>query len=567
MRKLKTLGILFAVLTGITTALTAQNYEVIIRHARVLDGTGNPWYLADVALNGDRIAAVGDLSGATAGKLLDATGLYVTPGFIDIHSHADDSIERLGGFRSEERARRAALNLVSQGVTTVVVNQDGRSLWPIGEQIKVLRRGGIGPNAIVLAGHGTIRRQVMGDDYRRVATETEIRRMQKLVSRAMREGAWGLSAGLEYVPGRWSTTDEVVALVEKIVPHGVYIAHQRSEGADPMWYWPTQDSAGVPTLIDAVLETIAIGERTGATVVASHIKAKGAHYWGVSHAVINLIEAARRRGVRIWADQYPYNTSGTDGNTILLPRWLMNDLPEQKNSPRDYKQLLQSVLADEQKKERLLVDIRHEIRRRGGAENIIIFEHPVTEWVGKSLQEVADMRSENPAATAIALQLSGDAGRFGGGRLRGFSMSEKDLHAYMVHPWVATASDAGIAMPGDGPTHARFYGTFPRKIRRYVLEQNVITLEHAIRSMTSLPATILGLKNRGLIRPGFAADLVLFSLEKIRDTATFVEPHQYADGIEYVFINGKPVVERGTLTRALPGKVLTPETDGPAAGR
>ena len=558
---LLTIVLIFTAMTTASVSVTAQEYDILIRNARVLDGSGNPWFSADVAVVSDRIAAIGDLATARAKRVIDAAGLYLTPGFIDIHSHADDSIERLGGFRSEDPARRAAVNLVSQGVTTVVVNQDGRSLWPIAEQVQELRRKGIGPNAILLAGHGTIRRHVLGDDYKRPASAEEVARMQAMVRQAMQEGAWGLSAGLEYVPGRWSTTSEVVALVKEIAPHGVYISHQRSEGADPMWYWPTLDSAGVPTLIDAVLETITIGERTGATVVASHIKAKGAHYWGVSHAVINLIERARARGVRVWADQYPYNTSGTDGNTILLPRWLLRGQAGERKS-LDYKALLQHALDDEQFRQRLQIDIAHEIRRRGGAENIVVFEHPVQAWVGKSLRQIADMRGENVVQTAIALQLEGDAARFGGGRLRGFSMSEDDLYAYMVQPWVATASDAGIAMPGDGPTHARFYGTFPRKIRRYVLEHGVITLEHALRSMTSLPATILGLRDRGMLRPGMKADLVLFSLEKIRDRATFFEPHQYAEGIEYVFINGRAAVDDGELTKALPGKVLTLENDG-----
>ncbi len=549
----------------------AGPFDVLITGGRVLDGTGNPWFYADVGIRDGKIVAVGRLAGARATRVIDARGLVVAPGFIDLHSHADDGASAEGGFRDADPRRRAAPNIVAQGVTTVVVNQDGRSPWPIRDQRAFIEANGIGPNAMLMVGHGTVRRLAMGDDFRRPAAPEEIERMRALVRQGMEEGAVGLSAGLEYVPGRWSTTDEIVALVEEIVPwRGVYISHERSEGQDPMWYWPSQDEPGPPTLLDAVRETIEIGERTGATVVASHIKAKGANYWGSSHAAIQLIERARARGVDIWADQYPYATSGTDGSTVLIPRWALSydRMADGRAGRPDYATAIRRVLADPAEAAKLRRDIAHEIARRGGAEAVIVFDHPDRSFIGKSIADLAAGWGVDPVEAAIRLQLEGDRSRPGGARLRGFSMSEADVEAYAARPWVATASDGGIALPEDGPAvHARYYGTFPRKIRWLALERGVISVEDAVRSMTSLPAQILGLRDRGMIREGFAADIVVFDLDRIRDRATFTEPHQYPDGIEYVLVGGEFVVDDGALTWRLPGRVIVPErtVSGPIA--
>ncbi|HSA56893.1 MAG TPA: D-aminoacylase [Gemmatimonadaceae bacterium] len=550
-----------------------ERFDILITGGRVFDGTGNPWFHANIGIRNGRIAAVGPLPGAAAARTIDARGKYVTPGFIDIHSHADDGSSPRGGFRDPDARRRAAPNLVMQGVTTVVVNQDGRSPWPISDQRRLLEANGIGPNAMLLVGHGTVRRQVMGNDFQRPARPDEVAKMRELVRQAMREGAFGLSAGLEYTPGRWSTTDEVVELAREIVPYrGVYISHERSEGTDPMWYWPSQDPPGPPTLLDAVMETIEIGERTGATVVASHIKVKGAHFWGASGAAIQLIERARARGVDVWADQYTYNTSGTDGNTVLIPGWALasgrgggGGRGGAANQRPDFAAALRAVLGDTARARRLRQDIAHEIRRRGGAEHVVVFDYPDTTAIGRSVGELAARRSVSPVEMAILLQLEGNAARQGGGRMRGFSMDESDMDAYAAQPWVATASDAGIALPDDGPgTHARFYGTFPRKIRRYAIERGALSVESAIRSMTSLPAQILGLRDRGQLREGMAADVVVLDLDRLQDKATFFQPHQYPEGIDLVLVNGVAVVENGRPTWRLAGRVIAPRPLGSA---
>jgi len=568
---------LAAVLAGALSAQhAAPSFDLLIRNARVLDGTGNPWFPADVGVREGRIVAVGRLGDATATRVIDATGRYLAPGFIDIHSHADDGSSPRGGFRDENPQIRAAPNLVSQGITTVVVNHDGRSPWPVAEQRVQIEANGIGPNTMLLVGHGAVRSQVMGRDAQRPATADEVARMRTLVRQAMEEGAVGLSAGLEYEPGRWSTTDELVELAKELPAFdGVYISHERSEGSDPLWYVPSQDGPGPPTLLDAVRETIQIGEQSGARVVASHIKAKGANYWGSSAAAVSLIERARARGVDVWADQYPYPTSGTDGSTVLIPSWAIRGAgggrrgggggaraggggrgAEGPPAPTRA-DMLRGVLADPAKAAIVRSDIAHEIARRGSADQVVVYEYTDESLYGLTLAEIARRWNVDPVEAAIQIQLEGLPNRNGGARMRGFSMSEDDLELFAKQPWVATSTDAGIALP-DGPpsTHARFYGTFPRKIRHYALERGAITLEHAIRSSTSLPAQIMGLRDRGQIREGMAADLVVFDLATIRDKATFFEPHQYSEGIEYVFVNGVAVIDRTEITWALPGRVL-----------
>jgi N-acyl-D-amino-acid deacylase len=552
-------AVLCAAFLAVAAAQPTQRYDLLIRNGRVMDGSGNPWFPADVAVQNGRIVAIGKLANAQAARVIDATGKIVTPGFIDIHSHADDGSSPRGGFRDQNPMRRSAPNLVSQGITTVVVNQDGRSPWPLADQRAQLEKNGIGPNAMLMVGHGTVRRRVMGEDVQRPAKPDEITRMRALVKEALQQGAVGMSAGLEYDPGRWSTTDEVVELAKELPAfNGIYISHERSEGSDPLWYVPSQDGPNAVTLLDAVRETIEIGEKSGARVVASHLKAKGEHYWGSSAAAINLIQRARDRGVDVWADQYPYPTSGTDGSTVLIPAWATRPPGAGPNQPRTSRaDVLKRVLGDPPSAKLVRSDVAHEIRRRGGAENITVYEFTDKSLYGKSLAEISRLWKLDPVEAAIKIQLEGLENRNGGARMRGFSMAEMDMENIAKQVWVATSTDGGIALPEDGPsTHARFYGSFTRKIRHYALERGAISLEHAIRSSTSLPARIMDLKDRGQLREGFAADIVIFDLATIRDKATFFEPHQHSEGIDYVFINGAAVVDAGKLTNATPGKVL-----------
>ncbi|MFQ6037584.1 MAG: amidohydrolase family protein [Candidatus Aminicenantales bacterium] len=525
-------------------------FDVLFVNGRVLDGTGNPWFYADVGVKDGRIAAVGKLqSVSTAEKIIDIRGKILCPGFIDIHTHAYDQVANAKVWPGKNEKRYAAPNFVSQGVTTLVSNLCGDSPLSIKEQKTALEEHGTGPNVILLIGHNAVRRHVMKNDFQRPANPEEIEEMKRLVRRAMEEGAFGLSTGLEYVPAIWSTVDEIVALVEEIVPYGgVYMAHERASGLTPMWYLPSQHAGRPPNMLENIRELIEVGKRTGATVVASHIKARGADFWGASRAIIRLIEEARAQGVDIWADCYPYNSSGSDGRVVLIPRWALG---------RNFQESLERVLEDPDKTRALYSDIQHNLTWRGGAENIVVMDFPEKSWVGKTLAELAEESGLSDVEMVLELQRRGYPRMPGGARLRGFSMSELDIEAFSARPWTATSSDAGIALPGDGPVHARFYGTFPRKIRRYALERKALTLENAVRASTSLPAQILGLRDRGMVREGFAADLVVFDPKTIRDKATFFDPHQYAEGILYVMANGTFLVEEGTLTWKRPGRVLT----------
>lgn len=563
--------LLVAAVLGFLPVATADAqepaFDILLRGGRVLDGTGNPWFRADVGIRDGRIVRVGDLADATAGRVIELDGRYVVPGFIDIHSHADQGLDEAGGAGSEGARRRAAPNLVSQGVTTVVVNQDGRSPWPIAGQRARLESRGHGPNAALMVGHNTIRAMALGDDVMRPSTPAEVERMTALVEQGMAEGAYGLSAGLEYFPGIWSETSELFPLVEAAGRGGgLYIVHERSSGMTPMWFWPSQDDPGPPTMIETVIENIEVAERTGVTTVATHIKARGSDFWGAGRALVDLIERARARGVPIWADQYPYNTTGSDGNTVLLPRWIFPGAgfgggPRSREAV-DYASRLTEALGDPLRSEEVRLDIAHEIGRRGGPENLVVMDHPDETLVGKTVAELAAEWNAFPVDVAIRLQLEGYRTRPGGARLRGFSLSEIDVEEFSAHPWLVTASDAGIALPDDGPVHARFYGTFPRKIKRYAMDLDVLSVESAVRSMTSLPAQLMGIRNRGLIREGLVADIAVLDLDELQDHATFFEPHQYPSGVDFVLVAGTFVVDEGELTWALPGVVLTPGAGG-----
>ncbi|MGH9313535.1 MAG: N-acyl-D-amino-acid deacylase family protein, partial [Vicinamibacterales bacterium] len=339
-----------------------REFDLVLAGGRVLDGAGNPWYVADVAVKDGRIAAIGHGLTARAARTIDASGKFVSPGFIDIHSHSDRGLG--------DPSLKQNLNMVAQGITLSVVNQDGRSPdWPIRGQRAKYEKQGIGNNVALMVGHGTVRQRVMGPRSQQLATDADITAMRALVEEGMRDGGFGLSSGLEYVPGRFSETREVVELAKVIRPFGgFYISHERSEGKDPMWKVASDPTPAVD-LLAAVEETITIGREAGVPAVASHLKAKGANFWGSSHAATRLIHDARAEGIEVYADQYPYDTSGSDGSTVLVPMWALTpagtdvggQLGEGEGRARgDIKKNLSARLANPADAAKIRGDIDHE---------------------------------------------------------------------------------------------------------------------------------------------------------------------------------------------------------------
>ncbi|HEX9699432.1 MAG TPA: D-aminoacylase, partial [Acidobacteriota bacterium] len=499
-------------------AQPAQGYDVLIRGGRVLDGSGNPWFRADVAVAGDRIAVIGDLRDATAGIELDATGLYVAPGYIDVHSHA------AGGLASEQLA--GAETLLYQGVTTVVINPDGRSP-DIGEQRDEMLAHGIGVNAAPMVGHGSIRGDVIGADDRQ-ATPAELERMREIVRAGMEEGAFGLSSGLFYAPGSYAELAEVIALAEVAAEYGgVYASHIRDEA---------DYTIGVVAAVDEVIE---VARRAGIPGVVTHVKALGPNVWGESRTIVEHIEAARTEGVEMYADQYPYEASSTGLSAALLPRW----------SQAGGGEALAARFADPETRARIRAAMVENLARRGGAGRIQFVSGEGIE--GRTLQDLADEQAIDPIEVAVELLTGG-----GGGSIISHNMDAADVHALMVQPWTMTASDGGLPRFGAGKPHPRSYGTFPRKIREYVLEEEVVPLAAAIRSMTSLPATAFRIADRGTLRTGAFADVVVFDLERVRDLATYEDPHQYAEGVVHLLVNGQLAVRDGQPTGVRAGRAL-----------
>jgi N-acyl-D-aspartate/D-glutamate deacylase len=510
-------------LEGVRTAQPGTRFDLLIRHARLLDGTGNPWYLADIGITGDRIQTVGVLEGATAAKVIDAAGLTVTPGFIDVHSHAGPGLAT--------DALKHGQPVLAQGITTVLVNPDGGGPTDLAAQRARYIRQGIGPNVGLMVPHGSVRQAVIGMTDRDPDSE-QLARMVDLVRQGMRNGAFGLSSGLYYAPGSYSKTGEVIALARMAAQFGgVYSSHIRDEA---------DYSIG---LIAAVQEVITIAEEAGLIGVVSHVKALGPASHGLSMAIVERIEAARGRGVQVYTDQYPYNASGTGIGGALIPRWA------QVNG-RDA--LLRRIRGDERRK--ILDEVRQNIARRGGADTLVISRYvPDPSIEGRHLAELAARAKTTPEEHALALLERGDAS------LVSFNMSERDIELIMRQTWNMTSTDGDLVPIGQGKPHPRAYGAFPRKLRLYVRERGVIDLPFAVRSMTSLPAQVFALKDRGVVRPGAFADLLIFDPAAVNDAATYQEPHQLAQGMTHILVNGAIVRENGTFTATLPGRVLSPD--------
>ena len=500
--------------------LAQSRYDLLIRGGLVVDGTGAPARRADVGVSDDRIRAVGDLSAATAATVIDAAGRYVTPGFIDVHSHAGPGLATA--------ALRQGRPVLAQGITTVLINPDGGGPVDLAAQRAAYQRDGIGLNVGLMVPHGSVRQAVLGMSDRD-PSPAEQARMNALVRAGMRAGAFGLSSGLYYAPGSYSKTAEVIAMAKEAAPfRGSYSSHIRDEA---------DYGDGVVAAVD---EVIAIAEQGGVTGVVTHMKALGPASWGLSKTLVAHIEAARARGVKVFADQYPYEASGTGIVGALMPRWAQVGGREV---------MLRRVTGELRGKVR--DEVKANLARRGGADTFLVSEYdPDTSIEGKRLSDLAMAAGLPPEEYALTLLEKGDAG------LVSFNMSEDDIALIMRQPWTMTCTDGGLQPVTEGKPHPRSYGAFPRKLQRYVRERQVVDLPFAIRSMTALAAEVFGLKDRGLIREGAYADLLVFDLARVSETATYENPHQIAEGIETTVVNGRIVRARNTFTDTLPGRVL-----------
>lgn len=501
-------------------ACAPESYDTILQGGRVIDGTGAPAREADVGIRDGLIAAVGDLDGAVAGTRLDVTGLYVSPGFIDTHSHAGSGLD------SEDRSH--AEPLLAQGLTTVVINPDGGGPVDLAEQRAELEEDSLGVNVAQLIGHGSVRGRVLGSEDR-APTDAEMDEMRELVRTAMEVGAWGLSSGPFYSPGSFAENSELIELARVAAEFGgIYTSHIRDE---------SNYTIGV---VAAVEEVIDVSRQAGIAGVVTHIKALGPPVWGSSVAIVERIEAARAEGLSVYADQYPYLASSTGLSSALLPRW----------SQAGGGDAFDERVADPETRARIREAMVENLARRGGADRIQFrrfSEDPSIE--GRLLSDVAEERGEDPVDTALDLIIQG------GPSIISFNMSEEDLLRFMTQEWTMTSSDGALPRFGVGVPHPRSYGAFPRKIRKYVFEDGAMTLEAAIRTMTSLPAEVMGMDDRGRIEEGMVADLVVFS-DHFRDNATFTEPHQLSAGVVHLFVGGEAAIRDAGFTGARAGRVL-----------
>ena len=501
-------------------ACSSPSYDTLLVGGRVLDGSGSPARQADVAISDGVIAAVGDLEGASAQSTLDVTGLYVAPGFIDTHSHSGPGLASEGLSHGEP--------LLAQGLTTVVVNPDGGGPVDLVEQRGALEEHGLGVNAAQLIGHGSVRSRVIAMEDR-APTGDELDQMRGLVRAGMEAGAWGLSSGTFYTPGSYSENSELIELARVAAEFGgVYTSHIRDE---------SDYTIGV---IAAVEEVIDVSRQAGITGIVTHIKALGPPVWGSSAAIVERIEAARAEGLPVYADQYPYLASATGLSAALLPRW----------SQAGGSEAFAERVADPDTKARIREAMAENLARRGGADRIQFrrfTQDPSIE--GRLLSELATERGADPIDVALDLILQG------GPSIVSFNMSEEDVHTLMTQEWTMTSSDGGLPEFGVGVPHPRSYGAFARKIGKYVFEDGVMSLEAAVRTMTALPAEVMGMDDRGRIEEGMAADVVVFS-DYFADNATFTEPHQLSSGVVHIFVGGEAAILNSAFTGSQAGRVL-----------
>jgi dihydroorotase/N-acyl-D-amino-acid deacylase len=502
----------------------APGYDLLLRNARIVDGSGSPWYRGDVAVNGDTIARVAPSIEGTAKTTIDVKGQILSPGFIDIHTHSSRGIFDIP----------TADNYVRQGVTTVIEGPDGGSPVPLGPFLAKLETLKRSVNIGAFIGQGSIRSAAVGE-VNRPASAEEVDQMRSLVEAGMRDGALGLSTGLFYVPGAFTTTDEVVELA-KVAGRfgGIHISHMRDETS---------------RVLDSVSETIAIGERGGLPTQITHHKIIGRPNWGRSIETLAAVDQARARGVDVTIDAYPYTASSTSIQGALIPTWAQDG---------GRKQLL-ARLADRDVRQKIRAEtVRVINNERGGGDprNIVLASCNWDESLaGKNLTDVTRGRGLEPSVENAAESALWIVER-GGCQAVFHAIGEDDLERILKHPATMIGSDGEIPTFGKGSPHPRSYGTFVRVLGVYVRDRKTITLQDAIRKMTSFPAARLALADRGLVRPGMKADLVVFDPDTVRDVATFDKPHQYAAGILQVITNGQVVFDGSAMTAARPGIVV-----------
>ncbi|HMT07801.1 MAG TPA: D-aminoacylase [Pyrinomonadaceae bacterium] len=489
MRKSFALLCLFAVLV---ISVPAQTSSILIQNATIIDGTGRPSFGASVRIKGDRIDKIGKIKPKKDGKVVDANGLVLAPGFIDIHNHSESGLLREG----------TAANQVSQGITTLLVGPDGGGPWTLADYFAKLN-GKIAVNVGAFIGHATVREEILKNDYQRKATDDEIAAMAKLVDQAMREGAFGLSSGLEYDVGYMATIEELIALSRVAAKYdGIYMSHIRDE------------EEGFRAAME---EAIRVGREAKLPVQLSHIKMGNRNVWGKSAEAIALIEAARKSGQDVTADAYPY-TAWASTITVLVPSRKYEDRKE-----------VETGLANV-----------------GGADKVLITSHSAKRsYEMKTMAEIAASKNISPVDLFIEIVKNG------GASVVCNSMSEDDVKAFYQRPWVMVSSDGGI-----GSRHPRGTGTFTRVLGRFSRENQWLSLIQAVHKMTQMPAKRLGIKDRGLIKKGMKADLVLFDAETVIDNATFAEPQKFSTGIRSVYVNGTLVWDGAKISGAMSGKIL-----------
>lgn len=492
--------------------------DLLLKNGTLYRGDGLPGELGDVAVREGKIVAVGQFKLGQIGRTLDCEGLCVAPGFIDLHTHSDDQVVA--------PTLRACVNYVIQGCTTSVTGNCGSGPTNVAEFYAKIDAAGAGTNVAHLLPQGSLREKVIGNVNRR-ATADELAKMKELADKGMTDGAWGMSTGLIYVPSVYADVEELTAIATVVAAKGgIYASHIRGEGRD---------------LLAAVKEAMQIGEGAKMAVHISHFKSSGSENWGLIRQAAALIESVREQGRIVTADQYPYTASSTSLEATLFPTWARSGGNDE----------LVKRLDDPEAGPKIRQEVQRDISRTADGAAVFLARYKARpDWVGKNLKQIAD--ETNRQALDIACEIV----RHGGAAVVNFSMSEEDVRFAMQLPWVATASDGRSYLPNSDRPHPRSYGTFARKVGRYAIREKVISLAHAIRSASGLPADILGLKDRGYLKLGYAADIVVFDSATYIDQATFDEPHHYASGVRYVFVNGVPAVHEGLPTGALAGRSL-----------